>query len=156
SIAEHKLLQSVRLMIALADRALHGVAVDQLRLHQLMGRHAQIIDEQDDLMCEHWRFGVSERTRALDELSARLSSFDLRLRIADFAHRLDTCDAAFAQAMRLRLSRSGGELAPLEAHLKQLSPLGILKRGYAIVEREGKVVKSPKDAPPGSEIQVRL
>ena len=57
--------------------------------------------------------------------------------------------------MRLRLSGARGKLAPLEAHLKQLSPLTILDRGYAIVEREGKIVKS-EDAPVGSEIQVRL
>ena len=58
--------------------------------------------------------------------------------------------------MRLRLSRARGQLGPLEAHLKQLSPLTILDRGYAIVEREGKIVKAPEDAPVGSEIRVRL
>jgi exodeoxyribonuclease VII large subunit len=58
--------------------------------------------------------------------------------------------------MRLRLSRAKGELGPLEAHLKQLSPLTILDRGYAIVECEGKIVKAPGDVPVGSEIDVRL
>jgi exodeoxyribonuclease VII large subunit len=47
-------------------------------------------------------------------------------------------------------------MGPLEAHLKQLSPLTILERGYAIVEREGKIVKTPNDAPVGSEVSVRL
>jgi len=56
----------------------------------------------------------------------------------------------------LRLSRADGMLAPLEAHLKQLSPVKILERGYAIVEREGRVVKSPADAPVGSDVRVRL
>jgi exodeoxyribonuclease VII large subunit len=60
------------------------------------------------------------------------------------------------QAIRLRLSRARGDLAPLAAHLAQLSPLKILDRGYAIVERDGKIVKSPADAPQGSEIQVRV
>jgi exonuclease VII large subunit len=49
---------------------------------------------------------------------------------------------------------------PLTAHLTQLSPLKILDRGYAIIEREGpgerKIVKSPADVPPNSEIQVRV
>jgi len=58
--------------------------------------------------------------------------------------------------MRLRLTRARGQLSPLEAHLKQLSPLTILDRGYAIVEHAGKIVKVPDDAPPGSEISVRL
>jgi transcriptional regulator with XRE-family HTH domain len=56
--------------------------------------------------------------------------------------RLDSSGAAQVQSIRLRLSRARGLLGSLEAHLKQLSPLSILDRGYAIVEREGKVVKS--------------
>jgi exodeoxyribonuclease VII large subunit len=156
NIAEHKLTQSVRLTIALAARVLHGVSVDQLRLHQLIGRHAQLVDDQEDILCDYWRAGMAERTATLDAASSRLASLDLRLRMADFSRRLDSCDAAVAQCIRLRLSRAAGELAPLEAHLKQLSPVGILERGYAIVEREGKVVKSAKDAPEGSEVSIRF
>jgi exodeoxyribonuclease VII large subunit len=37
-----------------------------------------------------------------------------------------------------------------------LSPLKILDRGYAIVERDGKIVKSPADAPVGAEVKVRV
>jgi len=44
----------------------------------------------------------------------------------------------------------------LAAHLAQLSPLKILDRGYAIVERDGKIVKTPADAPVGSAVRVRL
>jgi len=64
--------------------------------------------------------------------------------------------AAVNQAIQLRLSRARGELAPLSAHLVQLSPLKILDRGYAIVERDGKIVKSPADAPEGSDVRLRL
>ena len=49
-----------------------------------------------------------------------------------------------------------GRLGPLDAHLAQLSPLKILDRGYAIVQRDGKVVKSSSDAPVKSKIEVRL
>jgi exodeoxyribonuclease VII large subunit len=34
--------------------------------------------------------------------------------------------------------------------------LSVLERGYAIVEREGKIVKSPEDAPVNSEVSIRL
>jgi exodeoxyribonuclease VII large subunit len=60
------------------------------------------------------------------------------------------------QAIRLRLSQARGEFAPLAAHLAQLSPLKILDRGYAIVERGGKIVKTPADAPVGSDVRLRL
>src|SRR5665213_230311 len=59
SIADHKLTQSIRLTIALAARALHGVAVDQLRLHQLIGKHSQMIDDQEYLLHEQWRAGMA-------------------------------------------------------------------------------------------------
>ena len=59
-----------------------------------------------------------------------------------------------------RSTHAGAALGPLEAHLAQLSPLKILERGYAIVtrddEREGKLVKSPEDAPAGTDVRVRL
>jgi len=60
------------------------------------------------------------------------------------------------QAIRLRLSRARENLVPLAANLAQLSPLKILDRGYAIVERDGKIVKTPADAPQNSEIQVQV
>ena len=60
------------------------------------------------------------------------------------------------QFARLRLSRGRAQIAPPEAHLVQLSPLKILERGYAIVEREGIIVKSHTDAPAGSDVRVRL
>ena len=154
--ADHKLLQSVRLKIALSARALHNVAIDRARLHRAIGRQMQRVDEMDYRLRELWRGSLAGRRRALEAVSARLSQMDVRLQFAAARRRLEASDATLTQTMRLRLSRAGGRLAPLEAHLKQLSPLTILDRGYAIVEREGKIVKAPEDAPAGSQIDVRL
>jgi len=116
----------------------------------------QRVDELDYRLRELWRASLAVRKRTLDGASARLGQFDIRLKFAAARRRLDASDAALMQSMRLRLSGAHGELGPLEAHLKQLSPLTILERGYAIVERDGKIVKSPNDAPVGSEVSVRL
>ena len=154
--ADHKLLQSVRLKIALMARALHKVAIDRTRLHRAIGRQMQRIDELDYGLRERWRRTLVIRRRALDQAAARLGQLDIRLKFAAARRRLDASDAAVTQSIRLRLSRAREELGPLEAHLKQLSPLTILERGYAIVERDGTIVKSPGDAPVGSEVKVRL
>jgi exodeoxyribonuclease VII large subunit len=156
SAADHKLLQSVRLKIALLARALHNVAVDRARLHRAIGRQMQRVDEMDYRLRELWRASLAARRRAFEGASVRLSQMDVRLQFAAARRRLEASDAALTQSMRLRLSRAGGRLGPLEAHLKQLSPLTILERGYAIVERDGKIVKAPQDAPVGSEIRLRL
>ena len=102
------------------------------------------------------RITLGVRTRALDAVATRLIQRDVRLQFAAARRRLDAGDAAVNQAIRLRLSRARGDLAPLGAHLAQLSPLKILERGYAIVERAQKIVKSPADAPVGSDVRVRL
>ena len=154
--AESKLLQSVRLKVALLARALHGVAVDRVRLHRAIGRQMQRVDELDYRLRDRWRTSMSVRQRTFDSTAARLRQLDLRWKFAAARRRIEGCDAAMVQSIRLRLSRAQGALAPLDAHLAQLSPLKILDRGYAIVERDGKIVKSPADAPVGADIHVRL
>ena len=156
NIADHKLLQSVRLKIALLARKLHGVAVDRIRLHRAISRQMQKIDDFDYRLRERWRGLLTSRRRALDSATSRIAAQDVRLKFAAVRRRLDAADGAITQRILLRVSRAQAELGPLEAHLKQLSPLTILERGYAIVERDGKIVKSPGDAPVGADIRVRI
>ena len=116
----------------------------------------QRIDELEYVLRDGVRSALSARTRGLDALATRLVQRDVRLQFAESRRRLQASLAAVNQAIQLRLSRARGDLAPLSAHLVQLSPLKILDRGYAIVERQGKIVKSPADAPIGSEVRLRL
>ncbi|HML17558.1 MAG TPA: exodeoxyribonuclease VII large subunit [Bryobacteraceae bacterium] len=154
--AEIKLRQSIRLSLALLARRFHALAVDRTRLHRAIGKQMQRVDEMDYRLRDRWRGILDSRRRALDLVTSRLGMSDVRLKLAGGRRRLGTSEASIRQAMRFELSRAQGELARLEAHLRQLSPLNVLERGYAIVERDGVIVKSPEDAPVGSEITVRL
>jgi len=154
--AEARLRQAARLTLALRARRFHAVAIDPARLHRTLGRRMQRIDELEYVLRDGVRSALSARTRGLDALATRLVQRDVRLQFAESRRRLQASLAAVNQAIQLRLSRARGDLAPLSAHLVQLSPLKILDRGYAIVEREGKIVKSPADAPMGSEVRLRL
>ena len=154
--ADHKLLQSARLKIALSARKLHGVAIDRARLHRTIGRRMQRVDELDYALRELWRGTLTDKRRALDRTVSHLGQLDIRLKFAAARRRLAAADTAILQSMRLRLHRAKSESHILGAHLKQLSPLTILERGYAIVEKQGKIVKSADDAPVGSDIRVRL
>jgi exodeoxyribonuclease VII large subunit len=151
-----KLLQAVRLTLALSAKALHTVAVGRTTLHRAIGKQMQRVDELDYRLRDHWRAILDSRRRALYSVTNRLGQLDVRLRFAEARRRLEACEASSVQSAKLRLSRARGALAPLEAHLAQLSPLKILERGYAIVERDGKIVKSPADAPVDSEVSIRL
>jgi len=151
-----KLRQAMRLTLALAGRRFHAAEMDAARLHRQIGRRMQRVDELDYRLRTGVRSQIDRRKRALETATARLGRMDVRLRIADACRRLEISEGRIGQRMQRELSRARSAFGPLEAHLVQLSPLKILERGYAIVEREGKLVKSPRDAPVGSEVRVRL
>ena len=153
---EIKLRQAMRLSIALLARRLHASAVDRTRLHRAIGKQMQRVDELDFRFRDRWRALMEARRRTLDGLASRLGLSDVRLKLAGRRRRLESYEASLTQSIQLHLSRAKGLLGPPEAHLQQLSPLKILERGYAIVERDGKIVKSPEDAPVDSEVRLRL
>ncbi|HLH44147.1 MAG TPA: exodeoxyribonuclease VII large subunit [Bryobacteraceae bacterium] len=154
--AEGKLRQAVRLNLALAARRFHALEFDPARFHRNLGRRMQLVDELDYRCRELLRANLDRRNRAFKAALSRLARLDVRLRVAEARLRLEVCQARIQQAMHRSLGRARAALGPLEAHLKQLSPLKILERGYAIVERAGKLVKSSSDAPVGSDLRVRL
>jgi exodeoxyribonuclease VII large subunit len=158
--AEARLRQAARLTLALRARQYHAVAIDAARLHRTLGRRMQRVDELEYALRDGVRRRVDSAKRALDVVAARLIQRDVRLQFAEARRRLESHEAQVNQAARLKLSRARESLMPLTAHLTQLSPLKILDRGYAIVEREGqgegKIVKSSADAPVGSDVRVRL
>jgi len=153
---EAKLRQAMRLELALLSRRLSALAVDRARLHRAIGKQMQRVDELDYRLREQWRQSIAKKHRALDGLESRLGLSDVRLKLAGRRRRLDACDNALIHNMERQIGRARQALGPAEAHLKQLSPLAILDRGYAIVERDGKILKSPEDAPVDSKIRVRL
>jgi exodeoxyribonuclease VII large subunit len=153
---ESKLKQAARLTLALVARRLAHQAMDPARLHRAMGRRMQRADELDYQLRDAARAGLERRKRALAAMTSRLGRLDVRLRFAEARRRLEGYESQVKQKMRLELNHSRAALTTLEAHLQQLSPLKILDRGYAIVERDGKLVKSPEDAPVGSDVRVRL
>jgi exodeoxyribonuclease VII large subunit len=153
---EARLRQAARLTLALRARRFHAVAIDSARLHRTLGRRMQRIDELEYALRDGVRSVLGLRERALDAVAKRLVQRDVRLQFAAARRRLESYEAQVNRAARLNLSRARESLMPLTAHLTQLSPLKILDRGYAIVERSGNIVKSPADAPVGSDVRLRL
>jgi exodeoxyribonuclease VII large subunit len=153
---EYKLRQSIRLVLALAARRLHRAEVDDVRLRHALGRRQQRLDELDYRLRDQMRHGLERRQRALESATARLARRDVRLRLAAAHRKLESLNGVLRHAVAARLGRARAAFGPLAAQIEQLSPLKILERGYAIVEREGKLVKAPEDAPEGSMVDMRL
>ena len=143
----------------MAARRLHEQGVERASavLHRNVGRLQQRVDEMEYRLRDHMHAAASARRKRFDHLATRLRALDLRLRFAAVRRRLEAAQTAIARLVHLRVTRARGRLDPLAAQLIQLSPLKILERGYAIVTNaDGVIVKQPGDAPPGSNIDVRL
>ena len=69
---------------------------------------------------------------------------------------LEDCAARLAQGLRGRLLGEQKRLAVLAGTLDALSPLRVLSRGYAMVTKEGRVLKSAGEAAPGDKVAIRL
>lgn len=91
----------------------------------------------------------------LDDLESRLRRGDLRLKLQEVRSRLDRLDHAAHRAICFKIERAKPRIEALEASIRQLSPLAILERGYAIVRTEdGAVLKEPP--PAGTDVEILL
>jgi exodeoxyribonuclease VII large subunit len=153
-----KTLQAVRYRLVMLERRVRSQGVERALgvLHRRVGRGLQRIDEQEFRLRERVRLMVASRERERRALDERLRRFDVRPRLARGRRRLEAADTRAAQTMRLRLTRYRSRFEQLAAQLSQLSPLGILERGYAIVSNQSGILKDADRAPAGSRIHVRL
>jgi exodeoxyribonuclease VII large subunit len=62
--------------------------------------------------------------------------------------------ATLAVSHQLQLRRE--RLSGLAARLDALNPLAVLQRGYAVVRRDGQLVKSVVQVSPGDQLSVRV
>lgn len=155
----HKLTQGARYRLAMSARRLHELGIERASssFRRTIGRRQQRTDELEYLLRDRMRGLLASERRNWESAASRLGALDLRLRFARFRQRLQSARNAAHQRTRIYLAHRRSELLTVTAHLTQLSPLKILDRGYAIVQNEaGRIVKSPEDAPPGSDIHVRV
>lgn len=159
STHQKHLEQAIRYKLSQSSRRLHEQGADRTiaLLHRNIGRAQQRIDELNYCGRDNTRRRLTQARQEWKSLDERLQKMDLRLRFAEFRRRLEAATTQAERWMHLRLSRMQGQLAPLQAHLTQLSPVKILERGYAIVlDAEGHVIKSAEQAPPGTVVRLRL
>lgn len=151
--------RAVRYVLARLARRLQEYGIDRATavLHRRIGRNFQTLDEFDFRARSALGRNIETYRRRERDLERRLLQHDPRLRLAAAAERLNRFEARSAELIWLRLARAAGKLEPVCASLAALSPLQVLQRGYAIVRTAGKqVVKSPADAPPGTDLDITL
>jgi exodeoxyribonuclease VII large subunit len=156
SSQRYRLKQATRLYLAMAARRLQRVRVDDARLRSVIGRRLQRVDELEYRMRDAIRESLRQRTRAIAQATASLTRLDVRLRLSEARRRHGAAVQTLQGTMERRLADARNTLTQRMTKLEQMSPLTVLERGYAIVERDGVIVKSPDDAPVDSTVRVRV
>ncbi|MFB3776069.1 MAG: exodeoxyribonuclease VII large subunit [Bryobacteraceae bacterium] len=132
-----RLEREVRFRLADAARRLHQLAIE---------RAASVL-----------RRSLGRRMQRVDDLDYRLRSLDPRHRLAAARRRQLLAWTALCDRVRLAALRARAKLDSVSVRLAALSPLGILERGYAIVQDDaGRIVKNAADAPPKTMLDLRL
>jgi len=127
-------------------RMMDGINQRQQRLDDLLFR----LEKSEGKLIEQNR-------RRWERVSAAVRHYDARRVLSGIRRDLASRSAAMAVAMRTALRRQRGRIEQIEGQLKELSPMAILERGYALVfDSSGKLVKSSGQVEKGDEISARL
>jgi exodeoxyribonuclease VII large subunit len=118
---------------------------------------SQRVDDAEYRMREQVRRRLLEAERRLERLAAGVRTHDPRVRLAAQRQRWERLSGSLEPGMRLRLERWKGRVESLAAQLGHLSPLAVLERGYAIVQKEeGRLVRRAGDTEVGEKLRVTL
>jgi exodeoxyribonuclease VII large subunit len=154
-----KMLQALRYRLAMGSRALHERGIDRAAtvMHRAIIRRSQRIDELEFSLRRNVRTLIETRAKRLLEANRRLQANDLRLKLAHGRHNGQTLHERMTRAMQERIWQSRRKYESLDLHLRQLSPLAVLSRGYAIVQNpQGQALRSASETGPGEDLSVRL
>jgi exodeoxyribonuclease VII large subunit len=151
--------QVARYRLAMARRQIDQQVIERgiSVFHRSVGRRLQRIDEREYRLRERMRAFLEGGSRVLRVCESRLRYYDPRPRLTRDRRRLEAARVAIIERIRVDLGVRVNRSQTLSAKLSQLSPLRILDRGYAIVTtNDGAIVKATSDAPPSSQVRIRL
>ncbi len=101
----------------------------------------------------------SQLERAFDELATlreRIHPKKLGYRIIERRQNIDDMADRLLLATRGKITGGRLRLNEVRAVIEGKSPLNILSRGYCVVEKDGKVVRSVRTLTPGDDLVLRL
>jgi exodeoxyribonuclease VII large subunit len=135
-----------RATMALHARGERALAATRAALHQLEHRLAGL----------HPRARLLAHRSALGQLEKRLAAVHPGARIARLRRDLDALASRRDAAMTRLVQARRAELGRLGAQMTALSPLAVLDRGYAMVSKDGAIVRDAAQVAAGDRLHVRL
>ena len=131
SAAAELAVPDVRELLLRTDSIYDRLRSSLVRLAERKRERLNAILEKD--LFSHPECAFSEKKELLSELSERLYT-----------------------SLNGQLSELGNSLFVISEKLSALNPLSVLKRGYLIAERDGKIIKNANDAKVGDKLDITL
>ena len=157
--AQSRIAQAIHLRLSRAARRLGelGTQRAQITIERRLFRAGQRLDDADQSLQTAIRAKLNENAARWTQTDFRFRRLDLRLRLLTAKSRTQQASANIDSAIRRRLTQAHARATVLAARLHALNPLQILERGFAVVSiPNGHVLRRPADAPPGTQLQIRL
>jgi exodeoxyribonuclease VII large subunit len=157
--AEKHLVQGVRYRLALYSKAWReqGLARSQTVLHRYINRRMQQLDDLETRLRELKRENFALKKQMVEALLRRLHATDVRLHLGRAKESLERADRRMTELVQRELNGAGRRFETAQANLKQLSPVEVLSRGYAIVSRpDGAVLRSASATAAGEAVRIRF
>jgi exodeoxyribonuclease VII large subunit len=159
AVLRNKALQGVRYRLLVSSRDLHARGIERAArlIHRQLAGLAQRLDDSDENLDRHRRSFFDQRRTRLADLQKRLDSANLQLRLSRIRHRIDLGTRQLMQELQKHLQTHRHRYSSLTLHLRQLSPLAVLERGYAVVHRQdGAIVRQAASVAAGELLRIRL
>jgi exodeoxyribonuclease VII large subunit len=151
--------RAIRYQIVLAHQRFAAFSTIQIhnRVQALIGRRAQRLDDLSRRFESIANRILRTRSAVVAALTARIQRLNPAVRLALASRRLDNAEQSLNRfALAIATSRRA-RLSQASARLHALSPLAVLRRGYALVHGpDGRVIHSAADTQPGQIVSARL
>lgn len=127
------------------------------RLRDGLNRRQQRVDELAFRMEAALQRQLRQAGERMQRLAASLIRQDVSHRLRLSREKLESLDARLRQTGPALPARQRARLEAIERNLVSLSPLGVLRRGYALVyDEHGTLLRNAADAHPGQILNTRL
>lgn len=157
--AQTRAARAARFVLASASRRLIELGMERSAalVARRIGRAMQRVDESEQGLTGWLRAVVDARVRYWRTVDQRLRAHDVRVRIESVKALAERIRARLDELAGRKLAAARGAFDPIAARLQALSPLGVLERGYAVVETNSRaIVRDAAAVARGERLNIRL
>jgi exodeoxyribonuclease VII large subunit len=114
----------------------------------------QLLHQNAERLYAGMQNALMQRHQQIDSLSRSYALQRLRDRLQNYIQQVDDAETSLRADMRQRIDRANLKLEAIASHAKSLYPLAPLKRGFALLEADGRTIKAYEPLESGDRIAI--